>query len=191
MAKTILVKCRICKEQFNRLDPNLIEGVDFVKPSERMYYHKKCYDEYQNSKLDVHANMTDELWFKAAWDFLRKDLKYDFNFIKVRKQWESFIKNKLTAKGMYFALKYFYEIKKSDVTKSENGIGIIPHIYEDSCTYWQEREHREKGIVAAIEKQIKEAANQNVINVKLKKTKKTTKTAADMLAAIVDMEEDE
>lgn len=191
MAKTILVKCRICKQQFNRLDPKLIEGVDYVKPSERMYYHKKCYDEYQNSKLDVHANMTDELWFKAAWDFLRKDLKYDFNFIKVRKQWESFIKNKLTAKGMYFALKYFYEIKKSDVTKSENGIGIIPHIYEDSCTYWQEREHREKGIVAAIEKQIKEAANQNVINVKLKKTKKTTKTAADMLAAIVDMEEDE
>ena len=87
MAKTILVKCRICKEQFNRLDPNLIEGVDFVKPSEKMYYHKKCYDEYQNSKLDVYANMTDELWFKAAWDFLRRDLKYDFNFVKVRRQW--------------------------------------------------------------------------------------------------------
>ena len=38
----------------------------------------------------------------------------------------------MTAKGMYFALKYFYEIKKGDVSKSENGIGIIPHIYEDS-----------------------------------------------------------
>ena len=142
MAKTILVKCRICKQQFNRLDPNLIEGVDFVKPSEKMYYHKKCYDEYQNSKLDVHANMTDELWFKAAWDFLRRDLKYDFNFVKVRRQWESFLKNKMTAKGMYFALKYHYEIKKGDVSKSENGIGIIPHIYEDSCNYWQEREER-------------------------------------------------
>lgn len=191
MAKTILVKCRICKEQFNRLDPNLVEGVDYVKPSERMYYHKKCYDDYQNSKLDVHANMTDELWFQAAWDFLRRELKYDFNFVKVRKQWESFLKNKMTAKGMYFALKYFYEIKKNDVTKSENGIGIIPHIYEDSHTYWLERERRDRGIVAAIEKQILESQNQNVIDVRIKKVKRQVKTAAEILAEIADMEDDE
>ena len=191
MAKTILVKCRICKQQFNRLDPNLIEGVDYVKPSERMYYHKKCYDEYQNSKLDVHANMTDELWFKAAWDFLRRDLKYDFNFVKVRKQWESFLKNKMTAKGMYFALKYFYEIKKNDVAKSENGIGIIPHIYEDSRDYWTERERREHGIVAAIEQQIKEAHSQKVVDVRVKKVKRQVKTAAEVLAEIMDMEDNE
>ena len=191
MAKTILVKCRICKEQFNRLDPNLIEGVDFVKPSERMYYHKKCYDEYQNSKLDVHANMTDELWFQAAWDFLRRDLKYGFNFVKVRRQWESFLKNKMTAKGMYFALKYHYEIKKGDVTKSENGIGIIPHIYEDSRDYWQEREERDRGIVAAIEEQIRQAQSQNIINVRVKKVKREVKSAAEVLAEIMDMEDDE
>ena len=191
MAKTILVKCRICKQQFNRLDPNLIEGVDYVKPSERMYYHKKCYDEYQNSKLDVHADMTDELWFKAAWDFLRRDLKYDFNFVKVRKQWESFLKNKMTAKGMYFALKYFYEIKKNDVTKSENGIGIIPHIYEDSRDYWTERERREHGIVAAIEQQIKEAQSQKIIDVRVKKVKRQVKSAAEVLAEIMDMEDNE
>ena len=191
MAKTILVKCRICKEQFNRLDPNLIEGVDFVKPSERMYYHKRCYDEYQNSKLDVHANMTDELWFKAAWDFLRRDLKYDFNFVKVRRQWESFLKNKMTAKGMYFALKFHYEIKKGDVSKSENGIGIIPHIYEDSRGYWQEREARDRGIVAAIEEQIRQAQSQNIINVRVKKVKREVKSAAEVLAEIMDMEDDE
>ena len=190
MAKA-MVQCRICKERFNRLDPNIVEGIDYVKPSDRMYYHKRCYDEYQNSRLDVHANMTDELWFTAAWDFLRKDLKYGFNFVKVRKQWESFIKNKMTAKGIYFALKYFYEIKKGDVLKSENGIGIIPHIYEDSCFYWQERERREVGIIAAIEAQIKQAAEQNVVKVNLRKAKKPTKTAAEMLAGIEDMEEDE
>lgn len=190
MAKA-MVQCRICKEKFNRLDPSLIEGVDFVKPSERMYYHKRCYDEYQGSKLDVHSNMTDELWFNAAWDFLRKDLKYDFNFVKVRKQWESFLKNKMTAKGMYFALKYFYEIKKNDVSKSENGIGIIPHIYEDSRDYWVEREHREQGIVAAIEQQIKEAQNQRIVDVRVKKVKRQVKSAADVLAEIMDMEDDE
>lgn len=190
MAKA-MVQCRICKERFNRLDPNIIEGIDYVKPSDKMYYHKRCYDEYQNSRLDVHANMTDELWFTAAWDFLRKDLKYSFNFVKVRKQWESFIKNKMTAKGIYFALKYFYEIKKGDVSKSENGIGIIPHIYEDSCFYWRDRENRDAGICAAIEQQILQAANQNVIKVNLKQKKKAAQSAADRLAAIADMEEDE
>ena len=191
MARTIMVQCRICKERFNRGDPNLVEGMDYVKPSKNMYYHKKCYDEYLSTRLDVHANMADEGWFNASWDLLRRDLKYDFNFVKVRKQWESFLKNKMTAKGMYFALKYFYEIKKNDVTKSENGIGIIPHIYEDSCSYWQEREHREQGIVAAIEQQIKEAQNQRVIDVRVKKVKRQVKSAADILAEIMDMEDDE
>ena len=191
MAKKAMVQCRICKERFNRLDPNFLQDVDWVNPSNRIYYHKKCYDEYQNSRLDVHANMTDELWFNAVWDFLRKDLKYGFNFVKVRRQWESFLKNKMTAKGMYFALKYHYEIKKGDVSKSENGIGIIPHIYEDSRNYWTERERREVGIVAAIEAQIKQAAEQNVVKVNLRKTKKPTKTAAEKLAGIEDMEDDE
>ena len=190
MAKA-MVQCRICKERFNRLDPKFLQDVDWVNPSNRIYYHKRCYDEYQNSRLDVHANMTDELWFNAVWDFLRKDLKYGFNFVKVRRQWESFLKNKMTAKGMYFALKYHYEIKKGDVSKSENGIGIIPHIYVDSCNYWQERERREVGIIAAIEAQIKQAAEQNVVKVNLRKAKKPTKTAAEMLAGIEDMEEDE
>jgi hypothetical protein len=135
--------------------------------------------------------MTDELWFNAAWDFLRKELKYNFNFVKVHRQWESFSKNKMTAKGMYFALKYFYEIQKNDVTKSENGIGIIPHIYEDSRNYWQERESRTAGIVAAIEQQILQAANQNVVKVNLKQKKKAAKSAAEMLAGIEDMEDDE
>ena len=189
MAKA-MVQCRICKERFNRLDPNLLEGVDFVKPSNRVYYHKKCYDEYQQSRLDVHASMGDEAWFDAVWEYLRKDLRYSFNYVKVRKQWEGFVKNKMTAKGIYFALKYHYEVKKGDVTKSENGIGIIPHIYEDSRNYWQERERREVGIVAAIEAQIRQAAEQNVVKVNLRRAKKPTKTAAEMLAAI-DMEEDE
>lgn len=189
MAKA-MVQCRICKEKFNRLDPKLLEDVDFVKPSNRIYYHKKCYDEYQQSRLDVHANMADEAWFDAVWEFLRKDLKYSFNYVKVRKQWESFIKNKMTPKGIYFALKYHYEQNKGDVTKSENGIGIIPHIYEDSREYWQAREERDRGIVAAIEEQIQKLQNQKVIEVKMKRKKRQKKTAAEMLAE-VDMEDDE
>lgn len=191
MAKA-MVQCRICKERFNRLDPGLIEGVDWIQPSNRIYYHKKCYDEYQNSRLDVHANMKDEVWFDASWEFLRKDLKYSFNYVKVRKQWESFLKNKMTAKGIYFALKYHYEIKKGDVTKSENGIGIVPHIYEDSREYWVDRENKNIGLIEAIEKQIIESSKQNIVKVNLKQKKKITKSAAELLAKIEELEgEDE
>jgi hypothetical protein len=135
--------------------------------------------------------MDDEVWFKAMWDFLTKDLKYSFNFVKVQKQWSAFLKNKMTAKGMYFAIKYFYEIRKGDASKSENGIGIIPHIYEESGHYWMEREGRDSGICAAIEKQIREAAKQKTVVVKLEKTKKKVLTPSERLAAIEDMEDDE
>lgn len=97
----------------------------------------------------------------------------------------------MTAKGMYFALKYFYGIKKNDISKSENGIGIIPHIYEESCTYWIEREQKEVGICSAIEQQILNAAQAKVVIVNRKKDKKKKINAADQLAAIMDMEDDE
>ena len=189
MAKTIMVECRICKEKFNRLDPALVEGFDFVQPVKKWYYHKSCYDAYEEGKTDINGEMSEELWLKAIWDYLRKDLKGDFNYVKVRRQWQAFLKKKMTAKGMYFALRYFFEIRKNDVSKCENGIGIIPHIYEEACIYWEERENRDKGIVAAIEEQIKQAQSQNIVNVKIKKNKRTVKSAADALAA-VDMEDE-
>ena len=60
----------------------------------------------------------------------------------------------MTAKGIYFTLRYFYEIEKGDKTKSENGIGIVPHVYERGTCYWGERNLRDKGICARIEAQI-------------------------------------
>ena len=189
MAAKAMVMCRICKQRFNRNDPNLTEGVDYVKPSTNMYYHKTCYEEYQTSKLDIHAAMSDEVWFSAAWDFLQKDLKYSFNFVKVKKQWQSFLNNKMTAKGMYFSLRYFYEVRHGDVEKSENGIGIIPHIYQDSFDYWAAREARMKSICAAIEQQILEAERQKTITIKLKKPEKKEKSLNELFAEIEDMED--
>ena len=37
---------------------------------------------------------------------------------------------------MLKALKYFYEIKHNDISKSNNGIGIIPYIYQDAYNYY-------------------------------------------------------
>lgn len=190
LAKAI-VHCRVCGLEFDRNDKNLTEGVDWVKPANRVYYHKACYDEYKANKDNVHSKMSDDAWFEATWEFLTKDLKAPVDYKKIRSQWNNFLKKKMTAKGIYFAVKYFYGVKGNDASKNEGGIGIVPHVYEDSRNYWQDREQRETGIIAAIEKQILEAANQNVVQVKINKKKKKTINAADSLAAIVGMEEDE
>ena len=50
MAKKAIVECRVCKEKFNRLDPTLIEGEDWIKPVNLHYYHKKCYDDFVKKK---------------------------------------------------------------------------------------------------------------------------------------------
>ena len=52
---------------------------------------------------------------------------------------------------------YFYEITKGNVDKSNAGIGIIPYIYDESRAYWYDRESRQKGIVADIERHIRMA----------------------------------
>lgn len=191
-----MVQCRVCKEKFNRLDPNLKEGEDFVQPVKKFYYHKKCYEDFASKKGkissgDITLEAEEEVWRSAVYDYLRRDLKIDLNYLKFISQWNNFLKKDMTAKGMYFALKYFYEVARGDVNKSENGIGIIPHIYLEAKEYWQKRNEKEVGIVAAIEKQIFEAANQNTVVIKLEKPNKKKQTAAERLAIIADMEEDE
>ena len=188
MAKKI-VHCRVCGEAFDR--NSLIEGIDWIMPSKNYYYHKSCYENYQHSKTDIHSKLSDEKWFDVMWDYLRKDLKMELNYYKIKSQWDNFLGKKMTAKGIFFTLKYFYEIKKADRTKSEYGIGIVPHIYNEGCSYWQERESREKGICTAIEQQMMERRKQKTIVANHKEAKKKAINAADQLAAIMDMEEDE
>lgn len=44
--------------------------------------------------------------------FYEKELKTDLNAAKTSSQWKSFIKKGMTPKGIYFALRYFYDIQK-------------------------------------------------------------------------------
>lgn len=64
-----------------------------------------------------------------------------------------------TYSGMLKALVYFYEVKKNDVSKANDGIGIIPYIYNDAYNYyytlWLAKEaNKGKDISAYIPKEI-------------------------------------
>ena len=90
---------------------------------------------------------------------------------------------------LIFALKYFYEVKHGVWEKGHGGIGIIPFIYTDACAYWAAQERKSKGIIAEIERQMREAAGQTKHAV-IKKEIKPKKFKVD-LSLIADMEDDE
>ena len=70
-----------------------------------------------------------------------------------------------TPKGIYFTLRYFYDIKHGDKTKSSGSIGIVDYVYEDATKYWIAREERESGILNKIEKLEQEKKQERVIKI--------------------------
>ena len=77
-----------------------------------------------------------------------------------------------TYKGMFFSVKYFFEIKKNSWDKANGAIGIVPYVYKEATDYWVEREAKESGILAKIEKQIAARAAAEPIVIKKKQEKK-------------------
>ena len=101
---------------------------------------------------------------------------------------KTFLKQNKTAKGIYFAIRYFYDVQKGDKEKSLGGIGIVSSIYEDSCAYWYDREDKDHGICARIEEQMKQQAEQKKIVVKQTK-RKSIREKAISLEDIESMED--
>lgn len=190
MAKRPLVHCRKCHAAIDRDNQD-----DWCMPSKGYYYHTSCYEDFVKKKgkileNDISTEAEDDIWRSAVYDYLRKDLKMSVNWNKFISQWNNFLKKSMTAKGIYFSLRYFYEIANGDPKKSENGIGIVPHIYEEGTCYWGERNQRDKGICARIEAQIKQMENTKVKVVHRQRQQKVNTKIID-LSSIADMEDDE
>ena len=58
----------------------------------------------------------------------------------------------MTYKGMALTLKYVFDIKKSDKSRANDGIGIIPYRYEEAKAYYQRITQGEKMAEQALEK---------------------------------------
>ncbi len=185
MSRLPLVECRICKK---KIDRNIeIEGIDWCKPTEKRYYHVSCYKEWV-SKDDVNTIATPGLYYEATIEYLTRELKIPINWPKFENQWARYLKQQKSAKGIYCALRYFYDIKHGDFHKAEGGIGIVSYIYNDSCEYWCKRAEVEKDINEKILEQVKMLAGRNKVVVN--RTKKKKKKGIIGLKA-VELEEDE
>jgi len=147
-----IVHCRVCGGNIDR--ENDADGTWF-SPAKNYFYHVKCYDTWKKKKDDIHSEANEKLWKDAVYEYLKRDMKIVVDFQKFNSQWNSLIKKNRTPKGIYFTVRYFYEIQKGDKDKAQGGIGIVEYIYEEACAYWCEKENRESGILDKIEEQIK------------------------------------
>jgi len=176
-----IVHCRSCGNAFDR--DALIEGIDWVKPSNRQYYHKNCYEQWAKKQGNIEAKMSNEEWFEALKYYLNHIIKAPIDWRKLTSQWNNFLKQKKTAKGIYFAMRYFYDIQNGNKEKNQGGIGIVSMIYQDSCDYWEQRFRRDSTIIERIEKQAQDQIMQRV-NLVAQTKKKTVKKKAISLEDI-------
>jgi hypothetical protein len=175
------VTCRVCKEKFDARPEE--KGIAWIMPSKNFYYHLKCYNDFKNKAA---LTSEDGDWVGLIYDYLARDLKVDYNYYMCEKQRESFVKkNKFTNKGIFFALKYFYEVKHGDWSRGGGGIGIIPFIYEEACNYWVNKEAKETGIIARIEQQMRELQKEETV--KVTRRKPTTRKGVYNLDDILKM----
>ena len=167
MAKKLpMVHCRLCNGEIDRnADP---EEKEWLMTSKNYFYHRSCYNNWKKAQRE-----DDEDYVDLIYDYIARDLKESYNWWVCETQRKKFIKeNKMTNKGILFALKYFYEVKHGDWSKGHGGIGIVPFIYSDSCAYWAARERQSEGLIKEIERQMLEAINRPKIHVKKKERKK-------------------
>lgn len=142
-------ECRICHMPIDKVKQ--IENIDWIMPSKGWYYHKECYETWKANPA------SDDDWVKMIFDFLARDLKVSYDYFLCSAQIEKFWKeNKINPKGIYFTLKYFYEIKHNSWEKGHGGLGIVPYVFNESKNYWIEQERKKYGFMKQLEEQAKE-----------------------------------
>lgn len=119
-----LVKCRFCKQQFDKLTE------DFIQPTKGWYYHKACYETMP--KNEQKEKKDENIFFQI----LKKYIP-EYNYIQSKKLAESYIKKyNFTWSGMAGTLEYHYGVCKASVEGAKDTIGIIPYVYESAKKYW-------------------------------------------------------
>ena len=168
-------KGTIGKELSNRTGTQYIATGDVFREICKEDTHEtseKCLQERElvNSK---ELKMNNNAWKDAIVQYFERVLHVSIDFSRFTKMWNAYLKQGFKAKGMYYALRYFYDIKKNDPEKANHSIGIIPYCYEDARNYWSEIEVAQPGTMEKIIEQ--QLAIQNLPKISVKKSQKKKK----------------
>lgn len=140
------VTCKYCKKKINKT-----KDLDY-KAVKKKYAHIACIEaEEKREKTD------EEKFYLYVIELFK--IEDDFVPPRIQKQAQDYIKKyNYTYSGMLKALKYFYEIKHNDISKSNGGIGILPYCYQDAYNYyfslWQAQQKNQVDINRYIPREI-------------------------------------
>ena len=159
-----IVHCRVCKRAID-----IDSSHDWMMAATNWYYHPNCYKDWiaRKGERSVVVEREEQEWYDLLKDYLWRDLKMPgINWSKISSQWRNYLASKkYTAKGIYFAVIYFYEIQHGNVELAKGGIGIVNNIYNDSAQYWANLESKRKGTLENITKQIQARQNRPILTI--------------------------
>lgn len=119
------VKCLYCGEQFDR------DREPTKQVSARRYAHFSCWEKHISEMTQEEKDMN------AFFEYAKELFKEDYNYLLTVKLADRYIKeNNYTYSGMLKTLKWYYEKKGNDISKSNGSIGIIPYIYREAMLYY-------------------------------------------------------
>ncbi len=120
-----MVKCFFCGQLF---DAN---KEPFVMANSRRYAHKICAEKNAKEKTE------EELDKEKLEDYIKQLFNITKLTPKINKQIKAFKEeNQYSYSGMLRCLIYFYDIQNHSIEKANNGIGIIPYVWENAYNYY-------------------------------------------------------
>ena len=129
------VKCPICGQTFNR------DIVEYVPYGARRYAHKSC-SEGKEPPKKVEKKPNDETELN---EYIKKLFGLSYVPPRAQKQIKQYVKEyNYTYSGIRKCLYYFYEIRKNDIEKAYQGIGIVPYIWQEARDYFYQLEIAKK-----------------------------------------------
>ena len=132
-----MVKCAFCKE--------LVDKDICIRYNEKNY-HQSCYNDYLDKKEILK-------YVARLFGFKNEDKPGPV----INSQLKTFMtKYNYTYKGILNALVYFYDVKNGSKAKANEGIGIVPYIYDEAQTYYYNLHNKQEKVAQVIEKQLKE-----------------------------------
>lgn len=119
------VTCVYCNEKFDR------DTIPFVQISTRKYAHQECSDKFSIIKTQ------EEKDYEALENYIMNLFGKDYINAKTRKQIKQYKEEyEYTFSGMQKALFWWYNIEGNSISKANDGIGILPYIYQKAHEYY-------------------------------------------------------
>lgn len=119
------VKCKYCGEYFDR------NSEPFEAVGGRRYAHKTCAEKYRQSMSK------EELDYMELEKYIKKLFNKNVLTARIKKQIKDFKQEyNYSYSGMQKTLYWWFELKKNSLDKANDGIGIIPYVYQEAHDYF-------------------------------------------------------